>query len=81
LDFLSEFQFDIVHRPGRKHNNADALSRKPCHQCESDDDEKVDASPTARTIQTNPPHKQKFPVSIGKDVQDAIFGAAALQEA
>jgi len=27
LKKLQEFQFSIVHRPGRKHNNADALSR------------------------------------------------------
>jgi len=28
-----EFEFSIVHHPGRKHNNADALSRLPCRQC------------------------------------------------
>ncbi|XP_076838708.1 retrovirus-related Pol polyprotein from transposon 412 isoform X1 [Brachyhypopomus gauderio] len=27
---LQEFKFDIVHRPGRIHGNADALSRRPC---------------------------------------------------
>ena len=26
-------QFEIVHRQGWKHANADALSRHPCHQC------------------------------------------------
>ena len=26
LEKLQEFQFTIVHQPGRKHNNADALS-------------------------------------------------------
>jgi len=35
---LQEFQFTIVHRPGRKHNNADALSRRPCRQCGRTDD-------------------------------------------
>jgi len=30
---LEEFDFQIVHRPGRLHGNADALSRKPCRQC------------------------------------------------
>ena len=29
IEALSEFQFDIKHRPGRIHNNADALSRSP----------------------------------------------------
>jgi len=30
---LEEFDFQIVHRPGRLHGNADALSREPCRQC------------------------------------------------
>lgn len=33
LEQLQEFDFDIVHRAGRKHLNADALSRIPCQQC------------------------------------------------
>ena len=33
LERLQEFDFDIVHRPGRLHKNADALSRLPCNQC------------------------------------------------
>ena len=30
LQILSQFDFKIEHRPGRKHGNADALSRVPC---------------------------------------------------
>ena len=30
LEFLQEFDFEIVHRAGKKHGNADALSRRPC---------------------------------------------------
>lgn len=37
LEILAEFEFRIVHRPGRKHGNADALSRKPCRQCGVED--------------------------------------------
>ena len=33
LEKLQEYQFSIAHRPGRLHNNADALSRIPCKQC------------------------------------------------
>ena len=33
LEQLEEYDFSIVHRPGRKHGNADALSRQPCQQC------------------------------------------------
>jgi len=32
-EILEEFDFQIVHRPGVKHGNADALSRRPCPQC------------------------------------------------
>ena len=33
LEKLQEFDFTIIHRPGKKHSNADALSRLPCQQC------------------------------------------------
>ena len=33
LEVLSTYNFEIQHRPGLKHNNADALSRGPCRQC------------------------------------------------
>ena len=36
LERLQEFDFAIVHRPGKKHQNADALSRLPCQQCGRD---------------------------------------------
>ena len=33
LEKLQEYSFQIVHRRGRKHTNADSLSRLPCKQC------------------------------------------------
>ena len=33
LECLQEFSFQTVHRPGKRHANADALSRRPCSQC------------------------------------------------
>ncbi len=33
LERLQEFNFTITHRQGRKHGNADAMSRRPCGQC------------------------------------------------
>ena len=36
LEQLAEFNFDVEHRPGRKHGNADALSRHLCSQPEDD---------------------------------------------
>ena len=33
LETLEEFTFTVEHRPGVKHANADAMSRRPCRQC------------------------------------------------
>ena len=33
LEKLQEFNFEVVHRRGLQHTNADALSRLPCTQC------------------------------------------------
>ena len=45
IEFLSAFHMDIEHRPGRRHGNADGVSRIPCRQCgkneETDSDQKV----------------------------------------
>ena len=44
---LQQFNFDIVHRPGAQHGNADGLSR--CPQCE-----RGLCAPTTNTYQTDP---------------------------
>ena len=33
IETLQNFEFELVHRPGAKHQNADSMSRGPCHQC------------------------------------------------
>ncbi|KRX25910.1 hypothetical protein T07_6293 [Trichinella nelsoni] len=33
LERLAEFDFDVQHWPGKKHSQADSLSRKNCEQC------------------------------------------------
>ncbi|KAL5469070.1 hypothetical protein EMCRGX_G030262 [Ephydatia muelleri] len=33
LEQLAEYNYRVVHRPGRHHTNADSLSRMPCKQC------------------------------------------------
>ena len=44
METLSEYQFDIQHRPGKKHGNADGLSRQgPCRQCGLVDDNNCDS--------------------------------------
>ena len=37
LEQLAPYDLHIEHRPGRKHGNADGLSRRPCKQCGIDD--------------------------------------------
>ena len=47
LHTLHQFQFTIVHRPGRDHGNADGLSRAPtdpCRQCTRVECPRVDTS-------------------------------------
>ncbi len=38
INMLQDFSFKIVHRPGLKHANADALSRNPMGHAADDDD-------------------------------------------
>lgn len=33
LNILGEFDYKVIHRAGKSHQNADALSRRPCRQC------------------------------------------------
>ena len=33
LELLSEFEYQVIHRPGAQHTNADSLSRRTCPQC------------------------------------------------
>ena len=33
LEILAEYQMCVEHRPGKRHGNADALSRNNCEQC------------------------------------------------
>lgn len=43
LERLAEFEFQVVHRPGRQHGNADALSRRLCRQCGWEESGRVSA--------------------------------------
>ena len=54
LKILEEFDFAIEHRPGAKHANADALSRRPCRQCDVCDrgvESQTDLAARAVTLQ------------------------------
>ena len=41
LQVLSAYHFDILHRPGSQHKNADGLSRRPCDQCQYCDQQDI----------------------------------------
>ena len=53
LETLEEYTFEVEHRPGKRHANADALSRRPCRQCPLDDDSIVACKIEVKT------HKEK----------------------
>jgi hypothetical protein len=44
LEFIEEYDFDIVHRAGAAHGNCDALSRKPGSETGCDDDCQAEAT-------------------------------------
>ena len=39
LEQLAAYDFEIIHRPGVRHANADGVSRIPCRQCGKEDDD------------------------------------------
>ena len=38
LPFIEQFDYEVVHRPGTKHRNADGLSRRPPEKDDTDED-------------------------------------------
>jgi len=62
LERLQEFHFRIIHRPGKRHGNADSLSQRPCTQCGRDSHEET---PTA-TI----PAPSPIAVLVQRSTQD-----------
>ena len=73
LERLQELDFDIVHRRGKKHTNADALSRLPCRQCgrESHTSE-IQGTISATSMQ--PPESEPVPEFRKAQLADPILG-------
>src|SRR5580693_4621484 len=69
LEMMEEFQFEIQHRPGRAHGNADALSRRPCRQC--GDGAVTEETVKARAIVFNQP----------SEIPDSPWNPSVLAEA
>ena len=54
LKIMEEYDYEIIHRAGRLHQNADALSRYPCKQCGAVEDVIEEKTSTACEIQMGP---------------------------
>ncbi len=52
IDMLQDFSFKILHRPGLKHGNVDALSKNPVGQATDDNDFNEEIH-DVETVQTN----------------------------
>ena len=77
LELLGNYQFEIEHRPGRYHGNADGLSRRPCpendcKQCEKMHEKSKDkvvhvpAKYSKKVVSSNPSSNSK-----PEEIQDA----------
>ncbi|KAK2922219.1 hypothetical protein Q8A73_001704 [Channa argus] len=76
LEILQEYDFDIQHRPGRQHGNADALYRRPClldecRYCRRHEEREL--GPSAATVTTGEGEPfsqgQRTPAPAGQERQ------------
>ncbi|CAC5422836.1 unnamed protein product [Mytilus coruscus] len=54
LQTLGTYNFKVTHRAGRKHTNADAMSRNPCKSCKHQEDLNQAESFQAREVSDHP---------------------------
>jgi transposase InsO family protein len=84
LEILEEFHFSVEHRPGARHGNADALSRRPCRQCGvcGLDDSSVEVSQNVCTINSSVPPQWSAATISGEQRDDPDIGPiyTALQD-
>ena len=66
IEVLSTYDMKITHRAGRRHTNADGLSRRPCKQCGLADKFSEIESPVNQVKRKDTPN----PISL-KDAQEA----------
>ena len=68
MEQLQEFEFTIIHCPGKVHGNADALSRRHCGK------ECPDAHSTTRIVVTSTPIGYSHAELHQAQLQDSIIG-------
>ena len=76
---LDSFDYEIVHRPGKKHGNADGLSRLPCGQCNREECPTSPQDGGAAPGTGTPPGDKCNRVATRSD--DAVLDWVAAQEA
>ncbi len=64
---MGEYNYQVVHQPGKSHGNADVLSRKPCQQCQ-----RTDVGNEITSIQEKMNPEVKDPDNVEKTVPDAL---------
>ena len=74
LERITEYDIEIVYRPGRRHNNADTMSRMPCKQCGQEGTCEQHQQPSSRACTTS-----IGPAWTVDELQDAQKQDAALQ--
>ena len=72
--FIEEFQFTIIHRPGTQHSNADALSRRPTSEKESEETTChattiKEVEPTHESNKTEATFKEEMSELQAKDIE------------
>jgi hypothetical protein len=70
VDMLHDFSFKIIHRPGLRHTNVDALSRNPIGPAKDDDDFSEEIQDIGNTLTDTPRGKGEILfVQTGKETE------------
>lgn len=74
LQKFQEFNFSIVHRKEKNHQNADALSRLPCKQCGREEEQNIiQISMASREESDNIPEQEALPVMRELQEGDPLY--------
>ena len=59
LEVVGTYRFKIEHRPGKRHGNADGLSRRPCSECNQ-----CDRAERAEEMETREERDKRSPIPV-----------------